>query len=90
MASNRDLGKSFKVGDKVFLWWVKNSDTKIYALEYEETPSAHGLETDYDTIIQKFVRHKIDLVLKPLTEKSIGNYVEEVKLTQDGDVEELF
>jgi DNA polymerase elongation subunit (family B) len=90
MASNKDLGKSFKVGDKVFLWWVKNSDTKIYALEYEETPDAYGLETDYDTIIQKFVRHKIDLVLKPLTDKSIGNFVEKIHLTQDGDVEELF
>lgn len=85
MASNRILGKDFKVGDKVYLWWVKpqpdKEDVGIFALEFDESPYVHGLEPNYDEIIQKFVRRKIDLILEPLIGKKIKTVLEsEVKI----------
>jgi DNA polymerase, archaea type len=98
MNSNRILGKQFKVGDKVHLWWVKGSskfDTegiKIFALEYGESPHDHGFEVDYETIIQKFVRRKLDLAIGGVIGGDVSKMMAKVELdTPDGDtVEDLF
>jgi len=97
MASNRLLGKSFKVGDKVYLWWVSGSskfDTegiKIFALEYGESPHDHGLEVNYDEIIKKFVRRKVDLTLGPIAGRNIDDLMSGVEAeAPESEIEDLF
>ena len=98
MRSNRCFKKEFKVGDKVWLWWiipsndVNTEDSNIIALEYGESPSAHNLAVDYDTIIWKFVRRKLDLILEPIFGKSIEQMLEskEVILDDTDSIVNLF
>jgi len=96
MASNRLLNKSFKVGDKVYLWWVKGSDKidtegiKIFALEYGESPHDHGFDVDYDVIIQKFIRRKVDLTLAPIAGQSIDDLMAGIVQEDEAEIEDLF
>ena len=77
MLSNDCLDKNFKVGDKVFLWWVHPSERtnggSIIALEYGETPEQFGIDVNYDEIIKKFVHRKLDLIVEPLFGATVVN-----------------
>jgi hypothetical protein len=100
LRSNRCFKKEFKVGDKVWLWWIIPNDkvdtegSNIIALEYGETPNSFDLEVDYDTIIWKFVHRKLDLIVEPIFGKTIQQMFdgqeEEVELDDSDTIVNLF
>lgn len=100
LRSNRCFKKEFKVGDKVWLWWiipnpdVDTEDSNIIALEYGETPSSLNLEVDYDTITWKFVHRKLDLIVEPIFGKTIQQMLEgkeeAVELDDSDDIVNMF